>query len=934
MARKKRKKIANDEEKTRKYNAKDLKGEKKANSKMKDNIGIKITLLIILIAILVLCFMKMGSLCTIILAIGVLIIYGIYKLLTSSHMTRKKKKIINAILIIFLAIGIIGLVAFSAFLIYITVSAPKFDPKYLDKQELSIMYDKDGNIIQKLGAEKREKVSYDELPQVLIDAIVSTEDSRFYQHNGFDAPRFFKATVQQLMGNRSAGGASTLSMQVVKNSFTDATEDSGIRGIIRKFTDIYLAVFKLEKNYTKEEIIEFYVNNHYLGGNIYGVEEASQAYFNKSVGELNLSEAAIIAGMFKNPGGYSPTASPENCTQRRKTVLYLMKQHGYITEEQEKLANSIPVQSLTKDTSANASTGISPYQDYVDTVVKELEDKYNVNPYKVSLLIYTNMDRSKQEGINRVFTGQSYSWVDDMIQSGVSVLDSQSGKILAIGAGRNRAAGDYNFAVDMKRQPGSTAKPLFDYGPGIEYNNWSTYQQFVDEPYTYSGGRSIMNWDRGYMGTMTLRRALALSRNIPALKAFQQVDKSKIIEFVTNLGITPEIDNGTLHEAHSIGAFDGVNPLQMSAAYAAFSNGGYYNEPYSVTKIVYRNSGTTVEHKSEKKKAMSDSTAYMIADVLQDVTLNGDGGGSIKNYAVKTGTTNFDSSYIAAKHLPSDAIHDSWVVGFSTKTVMAMWYGYNTPDSEHCMRNVPASVEKDKLYRALVREVIESNREEFRMPDSVVKLPIISGSNPAKVAPSGYSGSVVYELFKKDAQPSGASSSGEVEKKLDTPSNLKATYDDGVVTLSWGAVNNLYSEYGTFGYNVYFGNTLLGFTEATTFTKQLANPYGTYKVVATYKSYSGVTSNGATYTLKQQTPAKTEIKYTIKYYCGTCPIGDVVKTVQTTSNGYYLKETDIPDYANIPTTCTVTDRILSQNIPGSITDGASITVTYAQKPTQ
>ncbi len=399
-----------------------------------------------------------------------------------------------------------------------------------------------------------KKVKYDELPQVLIDAIVSTEDSRFYQHNGFDAPRFFKATLKQLLGDNSAGGASTLSMQVVKNSFTDASQDSGIKGIIRKFTDIYLAVFKLEKNYTKEEIIEFYVNNHYLGGNIYGVEEASQAYFNKSVGELNLSEATIIAGMFKNPGGYSPTLHPDNAAARRKTVLYLMRRHGYITEEEQKLANSIPVASLTKDASGNStSNGVSPYQSYIDTVVKELDKKYNVNPYKTSLLIYTNMDRSKQEGINRVFNGESYKWVDDQIQSGVSVLDSQTGKLLAVGAGRNRSVGDYNFAADIKRQPGSTAKPLFDYGPGIEYNNWSTYQQFVDEPYTYTGGRKISNWDNGYMGQMTLRKALSLSRNIPALKAFQQVDKSKIIQFVTNLGIQPEVENGTIHEAHSIG---------------------------------------------------------------------------------------------------------------------------------------------------------------------------------------------------------------------------------------------------------------------------------------------------------------------------------------------------------------------------------------------
>ena len=766
------------------------------------------------------------------------------------------------------------------------------------------------------------------------------------QHNGFDAPRFIQATLKQILGKSSAGGASTLSMQVVKNSFTDATLDSGMKGIIRKFTDIYLAIFKLEKNYSKEEIIEFYVNNHYLGGNIYGVEEASQAYFNKSVGELNLSEAAIIAGMFKNPGGYSPTLHPENAEARRRTVLYLMRRHGYITEEEQEMANSIPVESLTKDASgASSKNGTNPYQGYIDTVVDELDKKYNVNPYKTSLLIYTNMDRSKQDGINKIFNGEDYTWVDDKIQSGVSVLDSQTGKILAIGAGRNRKISGWNFATQNKRQPGSTAKPLFDYGPGIEYNNWSTYEQFVDEPYTYTGGRKISNWDNGYMGQLTLRRALALSRNIPALKAFQQVDKSKIIEFVTSLGIKPEIENGSIHEAHAIGAFTGVNPVQMSAAYAAFSNGGYYNEPYTVSKFTYRETNNTVEHKSEKKKAMSDSTAFMIASVLQDVQLNG--GGKIVNYAVKTGTTNYDDATVQSRGLPGDAIRDSWAVGFSTKTVLAMWYGYNEISSEYCMRNVPASVEKDKLYRRLVNAAIEDNREEFRMPDSVVKLPIISGSNPAKIAPSGYSGNVVYEYFKKNAQPTASTK----DDKLNTPGNLKATYENGTVTLSWKAVENPYSEYGTFGYNVYFGNTLLGFTESTSFTKQLANPYGTYKVVATYKSYSGLTSQAATYTLKeeekqkeenkqessnQETNNKNTIKYTIKYYCGTTLIEQSQKEVSTTSDSYYLKATDIPESTKIPATCTTTGRTISTNIPGTsipgtISNNTTITVTYPVK---
>ena len=347
--------------------------------------------------------------------------------------------------------------------------------------------------------------------------------------------------------------------------------------------------------------------------------------------------------MFKSPNYYRPNVNPKNATERRKTVLYLMKKHGYITEEEEKLANSIPVESLTAE-STNTS---DKYQGYIDTVVEEVKEKYNVNAYVTPLLIYTNMDKAKQDAVNSVLNGETYEWINDKVQTGVSVLDSQTGKILAIGGGRNKSgAKTWNYATDIKRQPGSTAKPLFDYGPGIEYNNWSTYTLFDDAPYSYSNGRSIKNWDGGYYGTITLRRSLATSRNIPALKAFQQVDNKKIIEFVTNLGINPEIENGKIHEAHSIGAFTGVSPLQMSAAYAAFSNGGYYNEPYSVSKVVFRDTGETKEHKSNKKQVMSDATAFMISSVLQDVALTG---GTPKNVACKTGTTNYDDNTMKNK---------------------------------------------------------------------------------------------------------------------------------------------------------------------------------------------------------------------------------------------------------------------------------------------
>ena len=247
--------------------------------------NMKIAILLVAIVILLICYTTLDLTFTLLVAIAMGIIAGVWFLLTRRK-GRKRKKIINILLIIILTLGIAGLVAFSMFVVYIKGQAdPKYDKKKLNTAEISRIYDKDGNEIAKLGSEKREKVTYDELPEVLVDAIIATEDSRFFQHNGLDAPRFMKATFGQLTRGSEAGGASTLSMQVTKNSFTDplGQASSGVKGIIRKFEDIYLTVFKLEKDYSKEQIIEFYVNNHFLGGNIYGVEEAANTYFGKHV---------------------------------------------------------------------------------------------------------------------------------------------------------------------------------------------------------------------------------------------------------------------------------------------------------------------------------------------------------------------------------------------------------------------------------------------------------------------------------------------------------------------------------------------------------------------------------------------------------------------------------------------------------------------------
>ena len=895
------------------------------------------------IILMIVGYFVLGLLFTVFMGVGILIIAGIAKLVDSVKNKPKQKKVVNTILIIILSLGILVMLAGIVFMIYIAISSnPKFDAEKLDSSEPTILYDANGEEFAKLGSEMRDKVTYDELPEVLVDAIIATEDSRFFQHNGFDAPRFLRASIGQVFGNSDAGGASTLSMQVVKNSLTSSIA-TGLDGVIRKFQDIYLSIFKLEKNYTKEQIIEFYVNNHNLGGNVYGVSQAARVYFNKDVQDLNLAEASIIAGMFQAPNAYRPVEEEnlEAVTKRRDTVLYLMERHGYITEEEKEAASSISIESLINYNAAADTSGNSEYQGYIDTVVSEVEEKTGQNPYVVPMKIYTNLDTEKQDGLNRVMNGESYSWINDVIQSGVAVLDSETGKILAIGAGRNKTGvNQFNYATDMVRQPGSTAKPLFDYGPGMEFNNWSTYTLFVDEPYSYTGGKSIQNWDGTFMGTMTLRRALALSRNIPALKAFQQVDNKKIISFVQGLGIEPEIENGKIHEAHSLGAFNGVSPVQLGGAYAAFANGGYYYEPYTVNKVVFRDTNETKEYAPERSKAMSDSTAFMITDVLKDVSVGYIPG---VTFAAKTGTTNYDEKTMEDYNLPSDAISDSWIVGYTPDTLISVWYGYEEIDSEYCSHNLPASNQKNQLFIALGKEVFDKNNKQFTVPNSVVEVPIEYGTNPPMLASSSTpSDKIVYEYFKKGTEPT--ETSGQYAK-LDKPSNFKVTYDEDKdrVTLSWSKVSAIGAQdsYGALGYNVYFNDKLLGFVEKNSYTiNNPKTPYGTYKVVATYENYSSNQSSAATFVLEDPNEEEETPPSETKYSSSLTVSQTENVTLSQIGGGYDIPNgTDVitvyKNNANVTNQATISYTIVADSgktiNSRRLTEEGTYTITYVVK---
>ena len=806
---------------------------------------------------------------------------------------KKVKKILKLLLNIFLLLLLIGLIGGIVFAVYIVVKAPNFDPKNLYSTESSIVYDKNGKQITKLGVEKRKNVNYNDLPQVLVDAIIATEDSRFMQHNGFDLPRFLKASagqvVNKITGHGNAGGGSTLTMQVSKNNYT-SVESSGFEGIVRKFTDIYISIFKLEKNYSKEEIIEFYVNIPFLGNNAYGVEQACQTYFGKSVSDINLSEASLIAGLFQAPTSYNPYQHPKQAEERRNTVLYLMQRHGYITKEEADDARSIPVESLLRESNPEGSS--NEYQSYIDVVVKEVEEKTGLSPYTTGMKIYTNLDPDKQKTLNDIMNGKTWKWKDDKVQAGIAIVDVNTGALVATGGGRNqKGERQYNYATDITRQIGSCAKPLFDYGPAFEYTNAGLASQVYDGPHSYSSGVAIKNADGGYKGTLTYKYALAASRNIPALRVFQSVDNSKIKEFVTKLGIKPEIDsNGGLHEAHALGAFSGSNPKDMAAAYAAFANGGYYTEPYTVNKIEYIDSDKTVSLKNKRSKVMSDSTAYMITDALvYAVSGYGNIGGSVSGVqlAAKTGTSMFDSEARRKYGYPSSANMDMWVTGYTPEYAVSLWYGYTKAEKGYYLGNDGYSA-RGKLFRQVISSISDrSGTKKFTVPSSVVKVTVEKETSPLMLPSANTPDNMkVTEYFKKGTQPT------EVSPRYSTlpnASGLNAKTNGNQIELSWTAANKpeyLTDDYFRKNYKTFFGSSLeeqlaarkasqgefgyevfvkdnstgvtnsLGFTTNTTFKATKQNKNVTYIVKTTLSNLKVTQSSGITIDVKGE-PEKT-----------------------------------------------------------------------------
>lgn len=609
---------------------------------------------------------------------------------------------------------------------YYAKDAPELTDKKLDATVSSKLYTQDGELFEDLGAEKREKISANELPKTLEDAIVSVEDRRFYKHIGVDPIRIIGSALSNFTSGGLQGG-STLTQQLIKLSFfSTSAEDQTLK---RKAQEAWMAV-RLEQKKSKQEILTYYVNKVYMSNGLYGMETASEMYFGKKLSELSLPQTALLAGMPQAPSAYDPYVYPDQAKKRRDTVLYTMLQNEKISQTEYDQAVNVPVtDGLQELTQSDDNTKI--VDNYVKEVINEVQEKTDKNVYTDGLEIYTNLDLDAQKKLyDIVNTDQYVSYPDDEMQVASTLIDTNTGKVKAQIGGRHIAEDvtlGNNLAVNTSRDFGSTMKPVTDYGPAFEYLKYSTGKTITDAPYNYEGTSTpVGNWDNQYMGTITLRQALYLSRNVPAGKLFNEVGSDKVASFLKNLGI----EYSTIHQSNAIssnteeqdGTKYGASSLKMAAAYAAFANGGTYYKPQYVNKIVFQD-GTEETYEPDGKTAMSPETAYMITDILKDTITEGTGtNAQIAGLyqAGKTGTSNYTDDEYAKLGISSGVYPDILFAGYTPNYSISVWTGYNkkmtpvTSESSHVASDV---------YRELMQYVSANvTNTDWEMPSGLIRV--------------------------------------------------------------------------------------------------------------------------------------------------------------------------------------------------------------------
>ena len=645
----------------------------------------------------------------------------------------------------FLTIVIAAIVLGGALFLYYVSKAPALSESKLVATTSSKIYDNKNELIADLGSERRVNAQANEIPTDLVKAIVSIEDHRFFDHRGVDTIRIMGAALRNLQGKGGLQGASTLTQQLIKLTyFSTSTADQTLS---RKAQEAWLAV-QLEQKATKQEILTYYINKVYMSNGNYGMQTAAENYYGKDLKDLSLPQLALLAGMPQAPNQYDPYSHPEAALERRNLVLSEMKGQKYISaEDYEKAINTPITDGLQSLKSANSYPA---YMDnYLKEVIDQVEQETGYNLLTTGMDVYTNVDQEAQKRLWDIYNSDQYvSYPDDDLQVASTVVDVTNGKVIAQLGARHQSSNvsfGVNQAVETNRDWGSTMKPITDYAPALEYGIYdSTASTVHDVPYNYPGTNTpVYNWDKGYFGNITIQYALQQSRNVTAVETLNKVGLDKAKTFLNGLGI----DYPSMHYANAISSNTtesnkqyGASSEKMAAAYAAFANGGIYHKPMYVNKVVFSD-GSSKEFSDPGTRAMKETTAYMMTEMMKTVLAYGTGRGAYLPWlpqAGKTGTSNYTDEEIE-KYIKNSGYvaPDEMFVGYTRKYSMAVWTGYSNRLTPIVGDGFYVAA---KVYRSMMTYLSEDNHPgDWTMPEGLYRsgeYVFKNGARPTWTAPA------------------------------------------------------------------------------------------------------------------------------------------------------------------------------------------------------
>jgi len=626
-------------------------------------------------------------------------------------------------LTLFIALFLLG----GGVFLYFVSKAPALSESKLVTTTSSKIYDNKNELIADLGSERRVNAQANEIPTDLVKAIVSIEDHRFFDHRGVDTIRIMGAALRNLQGQGGLQGASTLTQQLIKLTyFSTSTADQTIS---RKAQEAWLAV-QLEQKATKQEILTYYINKVYMSNGNYGMQTAAENYYGKDLKDLSLPQLALLAGMPQAPNQYDPYSHPEAALERRNLVLSEMKEQNYISAEQYEKAINTPITNGLQ--SLKSANSYPAYMDnYLKEVIDQVEQETGYNLLTTGMEVYTNVDKNVQKRLWDVYNTDEYvAYPDDEIQVASTIVDVTNGKVLAQLGARHQSSNvsfGINQAVETNRDWGSTMKPITDYAPALEYGVYDSTASIVhDVPYNYPGTNTpVYNWDHGYFGNITIQYALQQSRNVTAVETLSKVGLDRAKTFLNGLGI----DYPSIHYANAISSNTtesnkqyGASSEKIAAAYAAFANGGIYHKPMYINKIVFSD-GSEKEFSDAGTRAMKETTAYMMTEMMKTVLAYGTGRGAYLPWlpqAGKTGTSNYTDDEIE-KYIKNTGYvaPDEMFVGYTRKYSMAVWTGYSNRLTPIIGDGFYVAA---KVYRSMISYLSEDDQPgDWTMPEGLYR---------------------------------------------------------------------------------------------------------------------------------------------------------------------------------------------------------------------